>query len=70
MHQSFRANRQQIAAELAAELAALNRHQLVPRLLDFPSPTQLDFTEDYLDHLTTDQLRHILLAAMLYLRPR
>ncbi len=57
-------------SRLAADLAALTREEITPRLLNFPSPTRLDFTEEFLDHLTTEQLRHLLLAAMLYLTPR
>ncbi len=52
---------------LAAELASLEREQIKPQILNFRSRTRLDFTEEFLDRLTTDQLRHVLLAAMLYL---
>lgn len=54
---------------LAALVASMSREQLKPRLMSFPSRTRLDFTEDFLDKLSTEQLRHILFAAMLYLRP-
>ncbi len=47
----------------------LSRDQIKPRLLNFPSRTRLDFTEEFLEKLTTDQLRHILLSAILYLSP-
>ncbi len=54
---------------LAAQLATLSRDEIKPRLLDFPSRTRLDFTEDFLEELSTEQLRHILLAAILCLSP-
>jgi len=49
---------------LARELALLDRDELKPRLLRFRSPTRLDFTPEYLDSLSTEQLRHLLMAAM------
>ena len=53
--------------QLARELASMSREELKPRILRFKSRTRLDFTPDYLDSLTTEQLRHILLAAMVCL---
>ncbi len=55
---------------LVVELAALTRDELTPRLLAFPSPTRLDFTREFLDTQTTEQLRHILLSALLCLTPK
>lgn len=52
---------------VAVELAGLGREELKPRLLDFPSRTRLDFTPEFLDTLTTEQLRHLLLAAIVCL---
>ena len=54
---------------VAIQLAALSRDEIKPRLLDFPSRTRLDFTEEFLEKLSTDQLRHILFAAILCLSP-
>ncbi len=48
----------------ASEVVGLGRGDLIPRLLSFPSSTRLDFTPEYLDSLSTDELRHVLLAAM------
>jgi hypothetical protein len=56
--------------ELARILARLPREEVNERILNFSSKTRLDFTDDFLSNLTTEQLRHILLSAMLYLRPR
>lgn len=52
---------------MAAELAGLNREELIPRLLNFPSQTRLDFSGEFLNSLSTDRLRHILLAAIICL---
>lgn len=52
---------------LTAELAALDRDHIKPQILNFHSRTRLDFTEEFLDRLSTEQLRQLLLAAMLYL---
>jgi hypothetical protein len=57
-------------SNVAVDLVDLTRDEIKPKLLNFPSPTVLDFTEEFLDTLTTEELRHILLAAMLYLRSR
>jgi len=53
--------------QMATELAGLNREELIPRLLNFPSQTRLDFSGEYLNSLSTDRLRHILLAAIICL---
>jgi hypothetical protein len=53
--------------QLARELASMSREELKPRILGFKSRTRLDFTPGFLDSLTTEQLRHILLAAMVCL---
>ena len=46
-----------------AELASLTREELISRLLTFQGKFRLDFTPSYLEQKTTDQLRHILVAA-------
>ena len=50
--------------ELASRIASLSRDQIKPMLLGFKSRTRLDFTPEYLDSLSLDELRHVLLAAM------
>ena len=52
---------------VAARLACLGRDELTPRLLNFPSRTRLDFTADYLSSLSTEELRHLLFAAIVCL---
>ena len=49
-----------------SELAALSREELVSRLMTFRGKFPFDFTESFLAQKTTDQLRHILMAACKY----
>lgn len=48
-----------------AQVASLNRQELKDRLLNFKGRLKLDFTETYLDGLSDDKLRHILMAVYL-----
>ena len=52
----------------AMSLAALGRNELEKRIRNFKGRFKLDFTEDYLNKLTVDRLRHILLAALINAR--
>ena len=54
----------------ASSIAALGRRELEKRIKNFRGRFKLDFTEDYLNRLTTDRLRHILLAAVMNNRSR
>jgi len=49
--------------QTATSIAALDRDELKRRIKNFKGRFKLDFTEDYLDRLNIDRLRHILLAA-------
>ena len=49
----------------ATSIAALNRAQLKSRIKNFHGRFKLDFTDDYLDGISLDRLRHILLAALI-----
>ena len=49
----------------ATSLAALGRAELVRRIRNFRGRFRLDFTDDYLNNLSIDRLRHILLAALI-----
>jgi len=51
--------------EIAASIASLSKSQIKRHLLHFKGGFKLDFTESYLDGLSADRLRHILLAAMM-----
>jgi hypothetical protein len=47
----------------ATSIAVLGRHELTRRIKNFRGRFKLDFTEEYLRHLSLERLRHILLAA-------
>jgi hypothetical protein len=51
--------------EMAAALSDLSRDDLKQRIKDFRGRFKLDFSDDYLDALSLDRLRHLLLAALL-----
>ncbi|MEN8126348.1 MAG: hypothetical protein ABFR90_00925 [Planctomycetota bacterium] len=42
----------------------MSKREVIRRLLHFDGGIKLDFTSDYLEKLSTDRLRHILLAAV------
>jgi len=56
--------------QTATSIAALDRNELKRRIRDFRSRFKLDFTEEYLNNLSVDRLRHILLAALINARPQ
>ncbi len=49
--------------DMICMLTTMSRTQLVGMLSKFSGSFKLDFTRDYLDSLTVDRLRHIVLAA-------
>jgi hypothetical protein len=51
--------------QMAASLADLGREDLKKRIKDFRGRFKLDFSDDYLDALSLDRLRHLLLAALI-----
>jgi hypothetical protein len=51
--------------KMATSIATLDRDEVKNRLKHFKGPFRLDFTDDYLDKLSVDRLRHILLAALI-----
>ncbi len=53
----------------ATSIAALGRGELTRRIKNFKGRFKLDFTEDYLNNLSVDRLRHILLAALINAKP-
>jgi len=53
----------------ATSIAALDRNELKRRIKTFRGRFKLDFNEDYLDSLSIDRLRHILLAALINAKP-
>jgi hypothetical protein len=50
---------------MATSIATLDRDEVKSRLKHFKGRFRLDFTDDYLDKLSVDRLRHILLAALI-----
>ena len=55
--------------QTATSIAALGRDELKRRIRSFRGRFKLDFTEDYLNALSVDRLRHILLAALINGKP-
>jgi len=55
--------------QTATSIASLNRNELKKRIKNFRGRFKLDFTEDYLNRLSVDRLRHILLAALINVGP-
>ncbi|MCK4291933.1 MAG: hypothetical protein KAY65_01950 [Planctomycetes bacterium] len=51
--------------QTATAIAALERNEIKKRIRSFRGRFKLDFTEDYLNKLSIDRLRHILLAAQI-----
>jgi len=49
---------------IAEEVCSLDRYILIERLTRFDSGLPLDFTPEYLDTCSTDQIRHLLVAAL------
>lgn len=56
------------AEKIAVKLASLSRGQLRGQLMNMRTRFRMDFTKEYLDSLSKDRLRHILLAAHLNAR--
>jgi len=55
--------------QTATSIAALDRNELKRRIRNFRGRFKLDFTEDYLNGLSVERLRHILLAALINAKP-
>jgi hypothetical protein len=55
--------------QTATSIASLGRDELKRRIKNFRGRFKLDFTEAYLNRLSEDRLRHILLAALINARP-
>jgi hypothetical protein len=53
----------------ASGVARLGRNELTRRIRHFKGKFKLDFTEDYLNNLSVDRLRHVLLAAIMNAEP-
>ncbi|MHC4396996.1 MAG: hypothetical protein ACYS1A_15240 [Planctomycetota bacterium] len=51
--------------QTATSIAALGKNELKKRIKNFKGRFKLDFSDDYLNNLTIDRLRHVLLAALI-----
>ncbi|HSV26298.1 MAG TPA: hypothetical protein VLH60_00240 [Sedimentisphaerales bacterium] len=51
--------------KLAVNIASLGKDEVKARIKTFEGSFRLDFSDDYLDGLSVERLRHILLAAMM-----
>jgi len=51
--------------QTTTSIAVLGRDELKRRIRNFRGRFKLDFTDDYLNSLSVDRLRHILLAALI-----
>lgn len=54
----------------ATSIASLGKDKLKRRIKGFKGRFRLDFTDDYLNKITVDRLRHILLAALINAKTR
>ena len=54
--------------QTATSIAALGRDELKRRIKNFKGRFKLDFTDEYLNNLSVDRLRHILLAALINIK--
>ncbi len=55
--------------QAATSIAALGRKELEKRIKHFKGRFKLDFSDDYLNNLSVDRLRHVLLAALINAGP-
>ena len=51
---------------MATSIAALGREDVKRRIKNFRGRFKLDFSDDYLDGVSLERLRHILLAALIH----
>jgi len=54
--------------QTANAIASLDRDELNRRIKGFKGRFRLDFTDAYLNNLSVDRLRHVLLAALINAR--
>jgi hypothetical protein len=56
--------------QTVTSVSALGRTELKRHIKNFRGRFKLDFTDDYLDAISLDRLRHILLAALINAKSR
>jgi hypothetical protein len=52
--------------QMARDIATMDRPQLMGLLREMACPFKMDFSDEYLDSVTLERLRHIALAAALH----
>ncbi len=55
--------------QTSTTIASLGKNELKRKIKNFKGRFKLDFSETYLNSLTVDRLRHILLAASINAKP-
>ena len=55
--------------QTATTIASLGKNELKKRIKGFKGRFKLDFSEDYLNNISIDRLRHILWAALINAKP-
>jgi len=63
-YQNISGGRTRSINDFVAEISGMKREEIYKRIRNFRGRFKLDFTEDYLNNLSMDRLRHILLAAL------
>lgn len=57
-------------AQVAREIAGMDRQQVVYELMNFDGSVRLDFTDEFVSRQSIEQLKHILVAAKTQISPR
>ncbi len=60
----------QVYESLVSEVGGLDREPMIGRLVGFEGAVRLDFTREYLEGTGTEEIRHLLLAALWRCRVR
>jgi hypothetical protein len=55
--------------QTATTIASLGKNELKKQIKGFKGRFKLDFSEDYLNNVSIDRLRHILWAALISAKP-
>ena len=58
------------AEQLVSSIARMSRQAVEREILNFHGAFKIDFTEEYLESLSLEKLRHILLAVQLHASAR
>lgn len=55
----------EIFENIATEIASMEKEQIIDYIKHFHGRFRMDFTEEFLNKLSIDRLRHILMAAIM-----